>query len=353
MWLGLSAGRTTGARRAVRFGADDPEAREVSQTSFRGAKVFFQPRQRPVTISLLLFAPVARRAMLPTSCFVRFTVPRSLLAGALLAAAAASAGEPAGTVRLTPSASLAACPGLDLYKIETAAATYYLEKSGGGLAAMIDREGNDWIGFRPDKGSRAAGEFRGFPNAVHQQAGNYFHPRNSGTDEMKTAVDFVSTERVTIAATGGNGLWAGRYDFHPTHCTFTMTRMSPDHKYWVLYEGPPGGTYEDADWWMTSAIRERQPMTKPHDGDIPAPEWIAFGDPGLKRVLFVLHHEDDTHPDRFYQMDRQMTVFGFGRQRLEKHLATVPQRFSIGFVETTEHGGISTAVEKILRDFAR
>lgn len=280
--------------------------------------------------------------------FLRFTVQRLILAGTLLATVAGFGGEPAGAIRLTRSASLPSCPGLELFKIETPAATYYLEKSGGGLAAMIDREGNDWIAFRPDKGSRAAGEFRGFPNAVHQQAGNYFHPRNSGTDEMKTTVEFASPERVTIAATGGNGLWAGRYDFHATHCTFTMTRMSPDHKYWVLYEGPPGGTYEDADWWMTSALREPQPMSKPHEGDIPAPEWIAFGDPKLKRVLFVLHHEDDPHPDRFYQMDRQMTVFGFGRQRLEKHLATVPQRFSIGFVETTEHAGISAAVEKIL-----
>lgn len=274
--------------------------------------------------------------------------PMLVLASVFLALALASVKAAVPAVRLTASASLSSCPGLDMFKIETPAATYYLEKSGGGLAAMIDRDGRDWISFRPEPGSRAAGEFRGFPNAVHQQAGNYFHPRNQGTDEMTTKVDHAGAERVTISASAGNGLWAGRYDFFPTHCTFTMTRMSPEHKYWVLYEGPPGGTFEESDWWMTSAIRTPQPMTKPHEGDIPAPEWIAFGDPKLRRVLFVLHHEDDAHPDRFYQMDRQMTVFGFGRQRLDKHLASVPQHFSIGFLETTIHAEIARELETLI-----
>ena len=89
-------------------------------------------------------------------------------------------------------------------------------------------------------------------------------------------------------------------------------------------------------------------MTTTHEGDIPAPEWIVFGDPRFKRVLFLLHHEDDAHPDRFYQMDKQMTVFGFGRVRGEKYLTSVPQRFSIGFVETTNHAEISAALERIL-----
>ena len=57
-------------------------------------------------------------------------------------------------------------------------------------------------------------------------------------------------------------------------------------------------------------------LTEQHDGDIPAREWIAFGDRDQKidRVVYLLHHSDDEHPDRFYQMNEQMTVFGFGRQ---------------------------------------
>jgi hypothetical protein len=128
-----------------------------------------------------------------------------------------------------------------------------------------------------------------------------------------------------------------------------MTQMSSEHKYCVLYEGAAGGSYDDTDWWMTSAVRQPQPMAMTHEGDIPAPEWIAFGDQKLKRVLFILHHEDDSFPDKFYQMDRQMIVFGFGRRGIEKHLASVPQRFTIGFLETTSHHEISRRIKRLLK----
>jgi hypothetical protein len=85
----------------------------------------------------------------------------------------------------------------------------------------------------------------------------------------------------------------------------------------------------------------RRPLTTPHEGDNPDREWIAFGDRRLTRALVLWHHEDDDHPDRFYQMQRKMTVFGFGRQGGSKFLSTVPQNVSIGFVERTTHAEIS------------
>jgi hypothetical protein len=276
---------------------------------------------------------------------LRLVLPFLAGLAATSAAVAAGGGPP---VRLTQDATLPAAPGLTMYKIETPAATYYLEKAGFGLASMIDRDGNDWISFKSEPGSRAGGEFRGFPNAVHQQAGNYFHPKNQSTEDTRAKVEYSGPGRVTISGVSANGLWACRYDFFPTHCTFTMTKMSPDHKYWILYEGTPGGSYDDTDWWMTSAVKERQPLTTNHEGDIPAPEWIVFGDPKLKRVIFLLSHQDDATPDRFYQMNKQMTVFGFGRLRGEKHLATVPRSFSIGFLETTGHAAIDAAMRRLL-----
>jgi hypothetical protein len=223
--------------------------------------------------------------------------------------------------------------GLAHYKIATSNATYFLEKSGAGLSRLLDPDGTDWLNFEPTPGTGAAGEFRGFPNAVHQQAGNYFHPRNENTDASTTKIEHSSPTRVTVSATGMSGGWACRYDFFATHCTFTMTKMPSGFKYWVLYEGTPGGQYDDTDWWMTSAKDAKTPLTTPHEGDIPAPEWIAFGDQRLSRALVLYHHEDDDHPDRFYQMQRKMTVFGFGRQGGNKFLDRVAQRFSIGFVE--------------------
>jgi hypothetical protein len=264
-------------------------------------------------------------------------------------AGASTPAARASEVRLTENAVDESAGSVRCYKIETPAATYFLEKLGAGLSSMIDKDGHDWLGFEPTPGSRAGGEFRGFPNAVDHPTNSYFHSMNTGTSPSTTKVEHTSPERVSISAVSRNGLWACRYDFFPTHCTFTMTRMPPTEKYWVLYEGTPGGQFDETDWWMTSAVSQPKPMVQPHDGDIPAPEWIAFGDTKLNRVLFLLHHEDDAHPDRFYQMDKKMTVFGFGRQGMSKFLDRVPQTVSIGFLETTNNADITRTLNKLPR----
>jgi hypothetical protein len=248
-------------------------------------------------------------------------------------------------VRLTTDALDSSAGNLSCYKIQTPRATYYLEKKGAGLSSLIDREGNDWISFHPKEGSGSGGEYRGFPNAVHQQDGSFFHPNNTGTDPSSTQVIHKSTERVTIQATSNNQNWHCHWDFYPSHCTFTMNKMPSDYKYWILYEGTPGGEYDDSDWYITSAIESKTPLTTPHNGDIPAPEWIAFGDRTLPRVLFLAHHSDDQYPDTFYQMNRQMTVFGFGRKGLKKYLNTVPQRFTIGFIEHAAYDKIKQTIK--------
>ncbi len=253
-------------------------------------------------------------------------------------------GRRTTAVSLTRSATDESASGLECFRVDTGDATYYLEKVGAGLSSMIDRDGNDWLSFHPDKGTGAAGEYRGFPNAVYKEAGNYFHPRNVGTDPCICLVEEESPDRVVISANSSNGLWAGKYTFTAEACTFTMTKKPADKKFWVLYEGTPGGQYDDADWWMTSAITDKSPMTKDHDGDIAAAEWIAFGDKNLDRTLVLHHTEDDDSPDRFYQMEKKMTVFGFGRKGMTKYLESVPQSFSIRFVESTDHATIKEHV---------
>jgi putative heme-binding domain-containing protein len=240
---------------------------------------------------------------------------------------------------------------LECYRIKTPIATYYLDKVGAGLASMIDRDGKDWLSFNPKKGSGAKGEYRGFPNAVFQEAGSYFHARNAGTDPCSTRVDESTSERVVISATSDNGKWAGRYSFTSTGCTFTMTKKPEGHNFWVLYEGTPGGQFDDSDWWMTGTDKTKRPMTEKQDGDLSAAndggEWIAFGDKQSPRMLVMSHHEDDPYPDRFYQMENSMTVFGFGRAGMKKHLSTAPQSFTIGFVESTEYADALAHVENV------
>jgi hypothetical protein len=265
-----------------------------------------------------------------------------------VAVIATSAAANDGVVHLTTDAVDESAGGLAAYKIQTPVATYYLEKSGAGLSSLVDRDGNNWLGFHPRPGSRAAGEYRGFPNAVHQQSGSYFHPRNAGTDPAVTRVESSSPDRVSIVAESDKGHWACRYDFFPTRCDFTMTRMPPERKFWVLYEGTPAGKLDSTNWWMTSAIAERQPISKRHDGDIPAPEWIAFGDQRLERAIVLVQHADDSSPDTFYAMDNQMTVFGFGRQGLNKFLDKVPARFSMLLVDSTRHDVLAERVKELV-----
>ena len=258
-------------------------------------------------------------------------------------------------VRFTPTAKDDSAGGIDCYKIETPTAIYLLDKVDAGLSSMIDQDGNDWLGFHPKKGTGAAGEYRGFPNAVFKEAGSYFHARNSGTDPCITIVEEVTNARVVISATSGNGLWAGKYTFTADACTFTITRRPEGHNYWVLYEGVPGGQYDDSDWWMTSASSKTYPLTANHEGDIkPASvggaEWIAFGDRRLPRMLVVSQHEDDEHPDRFYEMQKKMTVFGFGREGMKKYLESTPRSFSIGFVESTNHKDAERSARQWLGD---
>jgi hypothetical protein len=272
----------------------------------------------------------------------------TLVIGCLLASLSlAQTVLAAGKVVLTEDAVDESADRLPAFKIETEAATYFLEKQGGGLSSLVDRDGKDWLGFHPKKGSVAGGEYRGFPNAVYKQGGSYFHAKNVHVDSMKTRVERVEQGYVSIVATSPDGDWQGRYEFFATHCTFAMTKMPSDKNYWVLYEGTPGGELNLDDWWMTSAIKSPQRISKRHEGDIPAPEWMAFGDAGGKRSIVMLNHEDDSYPDSYYQMSGKMTVFGFGWSKLDMFHAKVGQRFSIGLVESTTHDALSAFVNEI------
>lgn len=239
--------------------------------------------------------------------------------------------------------------GGSAYIISTPSATYYLEKEGGGLSSMIDNDGVDWIGFHNKKGSAHKGEYRGFPNAIHKQDGSYFHAMNAKTDPSSSIVDIESEEHVRITFTSDNKQWQGQWDFYPDRCDFTMSKVSASYSYWVQYEGVPDGKMDSTDFWYASVDTKQHPIEEPFVGDLPSPEWMAFGDKNSSRVLYMLHHEDDDFPDNYVHRP-DMTVLGFGRQNGEettKHLTTV-QTFSIGFIESTEYSIIDQAIKRVL-----
>ncbi|MDT0595246.1 hypothetical protein [Glaciecola petra] len=232
--------------------------------------------------------------------------------------------------------------GLDSYIVSISNATFYLEKEGGGLSSMLDADGVDWLGFNDTVGSGWKGEYRGFPNAVHKQDGNYFHAMNAGTDKSTSVVTIETDQHVQIMVTSGNGKWQSQYDFYPDRLDFTMTQVSDGYHYWVQYEGVPGGGMDDTDFWYASIDDKAHPINESFLGDLPAPEWFAFGDANATRMIYILHHENDQHPDNYVSRP-YMTVLGFGRSEKNKFLNT-PQTFSLGFAESTDYGDIEKKV---------
>ena len=249
-------------------------------------------------------------------------------------------------VTLTQGTDSSAGGGL-AYIITTPLASYYLEKEGGGLSSMVDKDGVDWLGFHNKPGSGHKGEYRGFPNAIHKQDGSYFHAMNAGTDPSSSFVELESAQHVRILFTSDNNKWKGRWDFYPTHCNFTMLEISAGHKYWVQYEGVPGGQMDSTDFWYASADIDRHIITEPYLSDLPAPEWMAFGDNKAPRMLYLLHHEDDNHPDNYVSRP-DMTVLGFGRENKNKYLTTA-QTFSIGFVESTDYVKVDQYIKELIK----
>jgi len=234
------------------------------------------------------------------------------------------------------------------YIINTSSAIYYLEKEGGGLSSMLDNDGIDWIGFHNKEGSAHKGEYRGFPNAIHKQDGSYFHAMNAKTDPSTSKIEIETENHVRIIFTSDNKKWAGQWDFYPDRCDFTMTKISQGYNYWVQYEGVPNGEMDATDFWYASIDSKKHPIEESFEGDLPSPEWMAFGDQNSPRMLYMLHHEDDEIPDNYVHRP-DMTVLGFGRQNGEKttkHLTTI-QTFSIGFFESIDYSEIEQSIRKV------
>ena len=100
------------------------------------------------------------------------------------------------------------------------------------------------------------------------------------------------------------------------------------------------------DFRYSSADPERHLIDEEFIGDLPGPEWTAFGDPNSPRMIYMLQHEDDTQPNDYVSRP-DMTVLGFGRRNKDKFLTT-PHRFSIGFVEKTSYVDVKKAIEDIV-----
>ncbi len=250
-------------------------------------------------------------------------------------------GAAVGQIRLTENQQ---DEGQDAIKIETPTATYYFQTEAGAFSSILDRDGNDWVSFNRSAGPQ--GMYRGLPNLVHPD--NYFHP---GYKNCRSEVTLDSRRRVTIVTASLDGKWRCTWDIYPTHATLTVTQTD-GRPYWLLYEGTPGGTFNENEDYYFLADGAKHPCSEPMEQRaLPAPEWVCFGDKNLERVLFIAHHEADEAPDQYYPMGG-MTVWGFGRNYrcCEKFMQKTPNVFSVGFIEHTD---VALVKENLRRRFYR
>jgi hypothetical protein len=264
--------------------------------------------------------------------------------------------------------------GIACFKIVTESATYFYDKAGAGFTSLLDRDGIDWINFRP-KGTPGVsdgqwGWFRGIPNMAKDVFG---HPGYTGA--LSTTTDEKGVPLPVATVHSNKEGWQARWEFHPS-CA-RMTVLSAPTRYWLLYEGTPGGELGDddlcgrSDGRVASCALAWQEDIVNTSGVATGTEWAYFADGTLQRSL-VLLHDDDEITDYYRRMDG-MTVFGFGRagpmpagrrsflwriaQRVRGRLTTptsallerVPARLIIGFVEARDFEGVKAGIDGIWR----
>lgn len=246
-------------------------------------------------------------------------------------------GRVPGSMRV----SMAQDEGQECFQIETPNGTYLYQIRAAGLSSLLDRDGNDWVGFHPWGGSD--GKYRGLPNLGVIEGG--FHP---GFLNCQSAIIYHGPIHVQVHSETNDQLWAGRWDFYPAFARFTVLKVASS--YWFLYEGTPGGKLDLKGGYIVRSDGRRTPMMERWDEALPRPRWLYFGSGATERVIYFVHHPDDNQDvmDSFWPMEGNMTVFGFGRQNLNHYLTRTPGVFTVGLCESGDYGRASRVINSAI-----
>jgi hypothetical protein len=223
--------------------------------------------------------------------------------------------------------------------VHTKALDYYYDARGGGFSRILDREGNDWVGFRMEPwGSypaSAASSYRGLPNLVYGQedegAGHPGHDRCSSRMEGHQIITESRSKK-----------WLWSWEFHDDHAVLEILQADPSRPYWFLYEGTPGGSYDPQNSYFGSD--QGGPFPGGHDyyrGEVLWGQfrWFYAGCIAAPATFYMIQEDPDNktdmisflgNTDKGLESPDGMTVFGFGRDTGATPLLTGPGRFVIG-----------------------
>ena len=178
---------------------------------------------------------------------------------------------------------------LDCFKIETPTATYVFGKRGAGFVSILDKEGRDWITYRP--GNRARGEYRGLPKCGQPTKffhGGYGYGRYITDNPFSSSVTTREPDHVRVASETRDGKSAGVWDFYPDHATMTLVRIGTP-TYWFLYEGTPGGRLDPNDDFVIRPDGTKTTLKEPWSQVVP---WVCFGASETRVGMILVNHQE-------------------------------------------------------------
>lgn len=228
--------------------------------------------------------------------------------------------------------------GQPAYYIQTLSAAYMLHLENGGLASLVDLKGNDWITYSTAAGS--AGAYRGIPNIKHPDG--YLHPGKTNaqcfllSDGPLCCQIYVRTLDKQCEA-----LWL----FTPQYAQLTLLRIPTP--YWFLYEGTPGGALDEDEGYIVRSNGVKTPAGTRWD-DILDPGWLYFGSTKSRQVLCFSQQEVERKTSSYWPMEKNMTVFGFGRQKLEHYLEKCPAQYRIALLEAGDFQYVQDQVHNVM-----
>ncbi|WP_428938717.1 hypothetical protein [Fontivita pretiosa] len=246
--------------------------------------------------------------------------------------------------------------GFESVRIETPVATYFYQKAEGGFSSIVDVDGNDWVSWNSNSNPGSAGGFRGIPNMG--PAG--FHP-GAGHD-VTTEIVSRGPLRTVLESTDSDGNRV-QWEFYPTFARQTV--LSMNQPYYFLYEGTPGGGLDANDTVVLSdgsvhSIDETWSDTDGLGSDN-GEEWVYFRDSDVGangRYFYFVHNTPDQLEDSYFNLEDNMTVFGFGRHNNpgappDQLLTAVANVFTMGLSESGDGGADFAAASEMINGVYR
>ena len=253
---------------------------------------------------------------------------------------------------------------MECFQINLANATLYYQNEAGGFSSIVDNDGNDWLAYKKDSiqsyPANAASEFRGLPNLV-------FRSKDNGAGHP--GFDKCISERIgsnQIRTTSKSGKWQWTWTFHPGYAELSVDNVDPEHGYWFLYEGVPGGKYRpQQQYWGNDKSGPNWSIPDYFFGNAVSGkwQWLYFGDDSVNRVFYILQVKADEISDIFSYLGNTeegvispdgMVVSGFGRDDGAKPMLNeTGLRFVFGFreekiVTQIDHRRFGRAMEDLI-----